>query len=98
MSLNVYLVWYNYFDFHFHWSARDISYFFSAFGLTVAATSGLGISFLVPQRLSEEQGFLLGLLLQVWVGCFRILWIMARSCARNEVLCTVYVVLFFSVV
>lgn len=83
MSLNVFSVWYNYFDFQFHWSALDISLFFSAFGLALAATSGLGIRFLVPQRLSEEQGVLLGLFLQVWV-VLDVMHIILESCREES--------------
>lgn len=67
LALNVYSVYYNYFDFRYNWSALEISYFFSAFGVLLALTSGMGIRFLVPKRLTEGQGILLGWSLQVRV-------------------------------
>lgn len=64
-SLNAYTVYYNYLDFRYHWSALDISYFFSTFGVLLALTSGVIIRFLVPKRLSMERGVILGMLMQV---------------------------------
>eukprot|EP00752_Nemacystus_decipiens_P005145 g4668.t1 len=63
-SLNVFCVYYNYLDFRYHWSALDISFFFSTFGLTLALTSGVIIRFLVPRRLSMERGVMVGMFLQ----------------------------------
>lgn len=65
LSLNVFSVYYNYFDFRYHWSPLDISLYFSTFGILLALTSGLFIRFLVPKRLSVGRGVLLGLALQV---------------------------------
>ena len=80
-SLNVFCVYYNYLDFRYHWSALDISFFFSTFGLTLALTSGVVIRFLVPKRLSMERGVMLGMFLQVrWfpsasLDCLVVLWV-----------------------
>lgn len=65
LSLNVFSVYYNYFDFRYHWSPLDISLYFSTVGILLALTSGLLIRFLVPKRLSVGRGVLLGLALQV---------------------------------
>ncbi|CAN0218419.1 unnamed protein product [Ectocarpus sp. 12 AP-2014] len=64
LSLNVFSVYYNYFDFRYHWSPLDISLYFSTFGILLALTSGILIRFLVPKRLSMGRGVLLGLALQ----------------------------------
>lgn len=69
LALNVAGVYYNYLDFRYHWSALEISFFYSSLGVMLALTSSVGIRFLVPKLLSEGQGILLGLTLQVRL-CF----------------------------
>ena len=68
LSLNVYSTAYNYFDFRFHWSPLDISYFFATFNASMAIAGGWAIRYIVPKRLSVENGVLFGFFLQVgWV-------------------------------
>ena len=69
LSLNVFAIGYNYLDFRFHWSPLEISYFFATFNALMAIAGGWGLRGVVPKRLSEENGALLGILIQVgWVG------------------------------
>lgn len=69
LAVNVFGVYYNYLDFRYHWSALEISLFYSALGLLLALMSSAGIRFLIPKRLSEGQGTLVGLMMQVRL-CF----------------------------
>lgn len=69
LAFGIFDVYYNYLDFRYHWSALEISLFFSAQGLVLALMSSIGIRFFVPKRLSEGQGALVGFTLQVWL-CF----------------------------
>ena len=64
-SLAVNTVYYNYLDFRYHWSALDISIFFSTNGVLLVITSGVIIRFLLPKRLSMGHGLMLGMLMQV---------------------------------
>lgn len=72
MAVAVFDVYYNYLDFRYHWSALEISYFYSLLGVLLAATSSVGIRFLVPKRLSEGQAILLGFTINVrlWFAFF----------------------------
>ena len=65
LSLYVSIVYYNYLDFRYHWNALDISFLYSTNGVLLALTSGVVIRFLLPKRLSMEQGMMLGMLMQV---------------------------------
>lgn len=74
VALNVFSVYYNYFDFRYHWDALEISLFYSAFGVLLALTTGVGIRYLIPKRLSESRGVLVGFFLQVHAVPYRTAW------------------------
>ena len=77
LSLNVFAAGYNYLDFRFHWSPLEISYFFATFNALMAIAGGWGLRCIVPKRLSEENGALFGIFIQVglidlgWPGLAR---------------------------
>lgn len=73
LSLNVFAAGYNYLDFRFDWSPLEISYFFATFNIFMAIAGGWGIRRVVPTRLSEENGALVGITIQVrWIGTSRL--------------------------
>lgn len=65
LALNVYTVFYNYFDYRYHWGAFDISIYTSTYGVVLALATGVVIRLVVPRRVSEERGLAFGLCVQV---------------------------------
>lgn len=65
MSLNVFSIMYNYLDLRYHWRPLRISVFFASYNALFALAAGIGTQYIVPKRLTEEQGALFGLSLQV---------------------------------
>eukprot|EP00752_Nemacystus_decipiens_P005146 g4669.t1 len=65
LSLNVFASGYNYIDYRFHWTPPEISYFFATYNIAMALAGGWAIRGIVPGRLSEENGALLGISVQV---------------------------------
>ncbi|CAM9485336.1 unnamed protein product [Hapterophycus canaliculatus] len=76
LSLNVFATGYNYVDYRFHWTPPEISYFFATYNIMMAIAGGWVIRFIVPARLSEENGGLFGIFVQACATtvsglCFR---------------------------
>lgn len=65
LSLNVFATGYNYMDYRFHWTPAEISYFFATYNILMAFAGGWAIRGIVPKRLSEENGALFGISVQV---------------------------------
>lgn len=79
LSVQVYRVWYNYFDYKFEWSPLEISIFISTFGLSSAIVSGALIRVLIPRCMLETQAILLGVSLQVSLVSLSTVWQRAES-------------------
>ncbi|CAM9626616.1 unnamed protein product [Ectocarpus fasciculatus] len=76
LSLNVFATGYNYVDYRFGWTPSEISYFFATYNILMALAGGWVIRLIVPKRLSEENGALFGISVQVFAVtvsglCFR---------------------------
>lgn len=82
LAFGIFGVYYNYLDFRYHWSALEISFFFSAQGLVLSLMTSIGIRLFVPKRLSEGQGTLVGFTLQVWL-CF--MFVRGSICDRASI-------------